>query len=365
MNERDRFLDYMRFKPVDRIPLMEMGFWEETLQRWHHEGLPKWVENDRHAEDYLNLDRSYNRNWLPINTLVYPQYEAAVIEETASEEVFLDENGVVFRRHKQQLSIPQYLRFPAEDEAGYEQLAERLNGKDAGRYADDFDEDLHWRRHRGEFIGANFQAFFGFPRSIMGLENWCLALHDRPALVRRIIDDRLQFATDVLARVLSTRQLDFVQIWEDMAYKAGPLMSPKMVRELMAPAYAELVSMLRRNGVQLTIVDSDGRMESLLPIWLDAGIDGVLPCEMAAGSDPLDLRRKFPGCALLGGLDKRAIASGRDGVDAELRRVQPLLQEGAYIPFLDHFVPPDVSYDTYLYYVQKRRELCANPFARI
>jgi uroporphyrinogen decarboxylase len=37
--------------------------------------------------------------------------------------------------------------------------------------------------------------------------------------------------------------------------------------------------------------------------------------------------------------------------------VEPLLREGGYIPFLDHFVPPDVSYDTYLYYLERRREL--------
>jgi hypothetical protein len=58
-------------------------------------------------------------------------------------------------------------------------------------------------------------------------------------------------------------------------------------------------------------------------------------------------------------MDKRAIASGRDGVDAELARVLPLVREGAFIPMLDHFVPPDVSFETYRYYVERRRELLA------
>jgi len=40
----------MSFEAVDRIPLMEMGFWTETLERWHHEGLPKWVTHDRPME---------------------------------------------------------------------------------------------------------------------------------------------------------------------------------------------------------------------------------------------------------------------------------------------------------------------------
>jgi hypothetical protein len=70
MNERERFLRYMDFQPVDRIPLMEMGVWDETLERWHHEGLPRWVTCLRHLEDYLDLDRSFNMNWLPIKQLV-------------------------------------------------------------------------------------------------------------------------------------------------------------------------------------------------------------------------------------------------------------------------------------------------------
>ena len=356
-SERERFLRWMSFQSVDRIPLMEMGVWDETLDRWHHEGLPKWVTTLRHLEDYLDLDRSFNVNWLPINDKVYPPFEREVLDETENEHVVRDEMGVVYRQQKVHRTIPQYVRFPVETEADYERLLPRLDGRNPGRYAEDFDEDLHWRRERGEIVGVSFGSFFGFPRGLMGLENWCTAFYDQPQLVRRIIADRVQFAKDVLARVLSTGALDFVQVWEDMAYKTASLLSPSLVRELMQPAYEELVAYLRQGGVQLIMVDCDGRVTDLLPIWLEAGIDGTHPCEMAAGSDPVALRHRFPGCPLMGGLDKRAIASGRDGVDAELQRVMPVLKEGAYIPMLDHFVPPDVSYEVYRHYVERRREL--------
>ncbi len=365
MNQRERFLKYMRFEPVDRIPLMEMGVWPETLQRWHHEGLPKWVTELRHLEDYLLLDRSFNLNWLPINGEVYPPFEPEVLEETGENQVVRDANGVIYRQRKHHKTIPQFLRFPVAGEADYDALRPRLDGRDPGRYSDDFDEDLLWRRGRGEIVGANFRSFFGFHRNIMGIENWCLAFYDRPQLVGRMIADRLQFAKDAFARVLATGALDFVQIWEDMSYKTASMISPDLVRRHMLPAYAELVAHLRAGGVKLIMVDSDGRVEDLVPIFLEAGIDGTHPCEVAAGSDPVALRRKFSQCALMGGLDKRAIAGGREGVNAELRRVQPLLKEGAYIPFLDHYVPPDVSYATYLYYVERRRELLSNPAARI
>jgi hypothetical protein len=357
LSERDRFLRYMNFQSVDRIPLMEMGFWSETFERWYHEGLPRWVTHDRHLEAHLGLDLSFNRNWLPINDALYPPLEPRVLEDRENEQVLSDENGVVYRQQKQHRTIPQYIRFPVEDEADYERLLPRLNGVHPGRYADDFDEDLHWRRQRGEIVGVHFRSFFGFPRALMGLQGWCMAFYDQPHLVRRMIADRVRFAKELLQRVLATGTLDFVQVWEDMAFKTASLISPQLVRQYMLPAYEELVDVLRRGGVKLIMVDCDGRIDALLPIWLEAGIDGAHPCEVAAGSDPVELRRQYPGCRLMGGLDKRAIASGREGVDAVLRHVQPLLQEGAYIPFLDHFVPPDVSYDTYLYYLERRQAL--------
>ena len=361
MTQRERFLRWMRFERVDRVPLMEMGVWPETLERWHHEGLPRWVTNLRQLEDHLRLDISFNMNWLPINDLFQPPFEQKVIEQTAEEEVVQDDRGTLLRRRKRFGSIPQYLRFPVETEADYERLLPRLDGADPARYPAGFDEDLRWRRARGEIVGVHFRSFFGFPRILMGLENLSIAWFEQPDLTRRVIRDRVAFAKALLARALRDRAVDFVQIWEDMAFKTAPLVSPKIVRELMLPAYAELTAHLRAHGVQLIMVDCDGHVNDLLPIYREAGIDGVHPCEIAAGADPNVLRQIAPRCTLMGGMDKRAIASGREGIEAELRRIEPVLKQGAFIPMIDHFVPPDVAYDTYRYYVERRRDMLAKP----
>ena len=339
MTERERFLACMAFQPVDRVPLMDMGVWGETLERWHHEGLPKWVTGLRHLEDYLRLDRSFNSNWLPIADRIHPAFERRVLEETDDDMVVADELGIVSRQRKHTKSMPQFLRFPVATMEDYERLAPRLDGADPTRYAADFDEDLALRRKRGEIIGLSFRAFFGFPRELMGLENWCMAFYEQTELVERIIADRVRFAKDLLARVLATGTLDFVQVWEDMAYKTSSLLSPELVRRHMLPAYRELASILRDGGVKVIMVDSDGRVAGLMPIWREAGFDGTHPCEIAAGSDPLLLRREYPRCTLMGGMDKRLIARGREYIDAECERVMPLVRQGAYIPMLDHSVP--------------------------
>ncbi len=38
--------------------------------------------------------------------------------------------------------------------------------------------------------------------------------------------DRVQFSKDLYARIFATHALDFVQVWEDMAYKTASLISP-------------------------------------------------------------------------------------------------------------------------------------------
>ncbi len=349
----------MTFRKVDRVPLMEVGVWDETFERWHHEGLPKWVTCLQHLEDYLGMDRSWNMNWLPIDDSIRPDFDAEVLEDTGEEVVVRDGHGVVSRQRRWFKTIPQYIRFPVQAMEDYERLLPRLDGKDPSRYPDDFDEDLANRRSRGEIVGLSFPSFFGFPRDIMGLENWCAAFYEQPALVERVIRDRVRFFKDVYARVLATRALDFVQIWEDMAYKTASLISPALVRRHMLPAYEEIVETMRAGGVTLIMVDCDGHVGELLPLWREAGADGTHPCEIAAGSDPLLLRRACPGSALSGGMDKRVLSRGRDGVEAELARVMPLVREGAFIPSLDHFVPPDMSWETYRYYVERRRELLA------
>ncbi len=355
MNERERFLRCMRFEEVDRVPLMEMGVLPETFERWHREGLPEHVGDLLSLGEHLGLDRSFNVNWLPIDHDIFPPFERLVLEETKEDQLIRDSAGVTFRQRKGMATIPHFIRFPVQNESDYETLLPRLDGKDPARYAPNFEQQLRGLHERNEMVGLYFSAFYGFPRSLMGMESLSVAFHDKPDFVRRIIDDRLQFAKDLYARIVRTGELDFVIIWEDMAFKTASLVSPQMVREFMLPAYKELVSLFRDGGAKLIMVDCDGHVNDLLPIFMEAGIDGTHPCENAASADPYELRAACPRAALMGGMDKRRIASGQDSIDAEVKRLGPLVAQGGYIPFLDHYVPMDVSYDTYRYYVERRR----------
>ena len=61
---------------------------------------------------------------------------------------------------------------------------------------------------------------------------------------------------------------------------------------------------------------------------------------------------------MAGGIDKRALAKDKKAIDKELEQVPWLLDQGGYIPMLDHDVPPDVSWENFVYYRETLNKIC-------
>ena len=106
------------------------------------------------------------------------------------------------------------------------------------------------------------------------------------------------------------------------------------------------------------MVDSDGDVSELIPLWLEAGINGIYPMEVAAGNDLVELRREYGRDLLMtGGIDKRVLARDRRAIDDELAARIPLAEQGGYIPHIDHGIPHDVPYENFAYYWERKKEL--------
>jgi uroporphyrinogen decarboxylase len=111
-------------------------------------------------------------------------------------------------------------------------------------------------------------------------------------------------------------------------------------------------------GVTIFIVDSDGNLEKLIPLFLEAGITALFPFEVQAGNDIVSIRRKYPRLQILGGIDKLKIAQGKAAIDEELNsKVSVMLRSGGYIPHVDHHVHPDISWEDFIYYRTRLNEM--------
>jgi uroporphyrinogen decarboxylase len=143
-----------------------------------------------------------------------------------------------------------------------------------------------------------------------------------------------------------------------MASKNGPLCSPLVFREFLQPGYRRVMQALKKRGCVIGIVDSDGNPHDIVPNWMEEGVNIMFPLEVAAGVDPFAWRREFGmELRLRGGIAKAPLVQGGSAIDRELDRIKPLLEQGGFIPHLDHLVPPDISLRNYREYLDKKRKL--------
>jgi uroporphyrinogen decarboxylase len=204
-------------------------------------------------------------------------------------------------------------------------------------------------------------GFFYVARQLMGTMNLLTSFYSNPELVREIVNywsDFLIESNKEAVESLKSEGLDYVGIWEDFAYKHGPHMSPKIFREFILPSYKKLTGFLRRNGVDVIFVDSDGNPSALIPLLLEGGVNGLYPLEVAAGMDARVIREVYGrNMLLIGNLDKRVLLKSTQDIRNEVESKVPFLaQSGGYIPSLDHTVPPNVPYDNYRSYLNILKE---------
>ena len=354
---RERFLRVFKYEPVDRVPDVEFGYWKETLRRWHKEGLPEWVDNNYKADIYFGFEAWY---WYKVPIKIpFKSYEYKVLREDERTMIVRDGNGViqmVFKEGKG-VSIPKYIDFPVKDWETWEEYKSRYD-LDGIEYPENWEQLKEEYEERDYPLGIDAGGFFGWARSFTGLERLCRLFYTEPELVKDMFEFRTKMILKAIEKAVKEVKLDYAHWWEDMCYKSGPLISPRLFKEFMVPCYKKITEFLRSHGVWLNIVDSDGNIDLLVPLWLEAGINCFFPCEIVAGSDPIYLREKYGKEALfMGGIDKRTLIVGGKAIDRELERIKPLVEEGGYIPHVDHRVPADVSYSNYIYYLKKKRQM--------
>ena len=377
MNFRERFVNTMQFKPVDQIPCMDFGYWVETIERWHKEGLPADCRSDSQVEDFLGLDRGYlpwrqdfdphidfnevlylEANWLPYAGDVYPPFTAEVIFEDENHTINRSPLGFVYRQNKGVQSMPEFLEFPVKNMSDWEKIVPRLDGKAVERYPADWDRKVTRYKTSDQPLSLYISGFFGMARNMMGLENLSYAYYDQPELITAMAEYHTTFLMDAYDRVTRDLTVDFVVTFEDMCYNSGSLISPKLFRKFMFPYYSQITRFFTERGVKILMVDTDGSVGDIMKLFLEAGMDGCLPCEVNAGSHPLGLRARYPGIRLMGGVAKTALMQDKNAIDDALNCLIPLMEEGGFIPTIDHEVPPDVSFGNYRYFCERRKELC-------
>jgi len=357
MTELERFRACMDYLSVDRAPFWSWWGWPETIERWKREGYDPAVFNpDAAADRHLWIGHWFFPN---------PPFERKVVSEDAEHIVYVNHEGILMKERKDQpwSSMPQFLKFPVTNRQEFRAFWKaRMQPDLAARIGADWRDQLRNLRAQPQpfiVIADRWGGFFGAPRNLLGVENLCILFYDDPAFLEEILDAFAEFIIAIMRQVLDVVTIDVFGFWEDMGYNHAPLISPAMVRRYMLPRYRRVIEFLRGRGVPYISLDSDGQVDSLIPIWIEAGVNVLYPFEVQCGMDVNATRRQYGrDLRIWGGVDKRALAHGPAAIDAEIERVRPLIADGGYIPHTDHSAPPDISFPNYCYYMKRLEAVC-------
>jgi len=357
LNHRERFHRIFQFKEVDRVCDYEFGYWTETIDRWHREGLPLEKRTNRDIELHLGLEGWDCCEWLPIRSGLWPTLPERILEEKEGRAIMDDGMGGVYLCTTETSSPPHYIRHPLKDRNDWEKLKPFFDPDTPGRFPLNWDEVAESYKERDYPLGISVGSLYGWLRNWMGVEGISIALYRDPDWIEEMMDALTELWIEIIRRALRSIRVDFSTWWEDMCYSRGPLLSVRHFQELMVPRYRKVTQVLKDHGVDINILDCDGDITKLVPGWLDAGINCMFPNE-ARHTDIYALREEFGRRLLLmGGVDKLALIAGKKAIDDELERLTPLLEQGGFIPMVDHRCPPEVSYSTYrYYYLEKKRD---------
>ena len=299
---------------------------------------------------------------LPVHTGAITGIQPAVLEDTPEYRVTRDHMGRINRLCKQSATIPLPQDHPVKT------MDDWLRIKHWYAFSEERVEReklLHCKElhDKGYLTLMSFPGGFDEPRQLMGEEGLCYAFYEEPEMIADMLETMADTAVKVIERVAEVVPIDNLMIHEDMAGKSGPLIGPSLVREFLKPYYLKVWDCARVYGAQLFSQDSDGNMNAVMEAFLDCGLNGMFPCEPAAGMDVVELRQKYGKRVYFkGGIDKHVLRQDKESIRRELEyKMSDTLKGGGMIFALDHRIPNGVSIENYRYYVQLGRELLGLP----
>ncbi len=345
----ERFKRMYEHREADRIPIIDSP-WGATVERWHREGLPTEVR----WEDFFGLDKTAG-----IHTDNSPRYASQVIEETEEYKVYTTSWGVTLKNWKHIASTPEFIDFTIKDADSWRQAKARMTPS-----PDRIDWaylDRNYRRWRQDGYWLAGHLWFGFDIThswAVGTERLLMALVEDPEWCIDMFNHELDIGLALLDQAWQKGYTFDEIFWpDDMGYKLNQFFSVNTYRQLLKPVHQRAADWAHAKGVKVHL-HSCGDIRPFIPELLDIGIDCLNPIEVKAGMDAVEIKQRYGKRLVLHGGINAVLWDNMEAIEAEMRRVLPVLKEhGGYIFSSDHSVPSSVSLAGFQHIVELAKEL--------
>jgi len=174
----------------------------------------------------------------------------------------------------------------------------------------------------------------------MGMVNFFDQVIENPEFVIEVLERYTAWTKIVLKRICEIG-FDFLWICDDIAYKTGPMISPKMYREMFLPHLKGVADVITIPW----LYHSDGNLLPLMEDWLSLGQSAINPIEPQAMDINYVKETYGDRVCVVGNIDVHLLAQGTPKqVEAEVKkRICDLAPGGGYILSSGNSIPSYVK----------------------
>ena len=173
----------------------------------------------------------------------------------------------------------------------------------------------------GVGVIANFTSFFDSAMLAIGVTDSFYMFYDNRPLIEKLMDILLENQEKAVRAVCDrfAGDLALVMVNDDIGHNAGLMIHPDMFLEIFPQRMKRLIAPAKEHGKKV-LMHTDGKMDKILPILYEVGINVVHPIEPES-NDLAEVKKRWAGkMALIGNIPTVLLAYGsKEEIEEEVR----------------------------------------------
>lgn len=265
----NRLLSAFKREPVDRVPNFEVLYEDKHVERLLGRyagntlaigGDPaKGIEEAKesrpmHPKDYIELCNMIGQDamviwagWIPFKK--YDEYDNLILISDRSIKTKKDWEKVVYPNDTDIETILFYIR----------EYKEAMKGTKLGLSV---------------LFGGLMEIFYEF---IVGMHDFLLLVHDDIDFVEEMLEVATQYL-EKMCNAFLNEGVDFIYVGDDIAFKSGLLIQPKIIKDIWIPRMAGVIKPAVERKVPI-LFHSDGKIDDIVPWLIEIGVDCINPLD--------------------------------------------------------------------------------------
>lgn len=363
MTKKERVISAIEHKTPDRIPKSD-SFWEDTLALWYKQGYPESIPTFEYFDfDIVNLS-------IDASPRFKPQLLKEEIDRGEKYITFQDRMGYVVKKIYKKSRTLDYISYPAPDWESWEKIKPMFKMK-PGEKARIDDVGFPFRLDDGSTwseVKAKYQKFREDDYYILagaygpheatwrfhGFTETLIDLLSNPDLIKDISETYMNFLIEVIERCLHEGiKIDGFIIIDDIAATNGLLFSPDTWRNIYKPVVSKLGKYLQQTGIHFWM-HCCGNAEVMFNDFIECGLQVINPLEAKSGLNVRQLKNKYGNqLTFYGNINVIQMShADKQKIRQEIESKLSTFKNGGYIYHSDHSIPPEVSFERYLYVME-------------